>query len=164
MTHFAFLTNVHVVNVVQNTYLTVAYLEGLGSWASSVAEKFRDTENSLTAELHVLELSLSKLQSEVSAKASIFQQQRETDERTESDLRERIDDQTNRFQEDLKRKQAEKKRYTTMLQEIEQMHTSTMSSMTARQRDLRVKLEAEREAVLTEQVIGIKILAMMFTI
>jgi uncharacterized protein (DUF342 family) len=140
------------VNAVQNAYLTGPFLESLGVWASGVADKFRESENSLTTELHALELSLSKLQSEVSAKGSIFQQQRETDERAERDLRERMEEETRRFEEDLKRKQAERKRYTAMLQEIEQMHTATMASMTARQKDLRLKLELEREAVLTEQV------------
>ena len=137
---------------VHNDYLAGPFLEDLAVWTSGVIEKFREVENSLTTEAHSLELSLSKMESEVSAKRNIFLQQQQTDERMESEQRERIDEEKERFEESMRRKEAEKKRYTDMLEEITTMHQATMASMANRQKELRAKLEMERNTVLEEQV------------
>ncbi|CAE7685067.1 unnamed protein product [Symbiodinium microadriaticum] len=120
-------------------------------WASGVADDFRNAETAFTAEIHALELNLSKLGSEVAAKGSIFMQQKESDDRVESDLRERIEEEKRRYDDVCRRKEAEKRRYTVMLGEISQMHAATIASMTSRQKELRLKLEREREIVLEEQ-------------
>lgn len=136
---------------VQNQYLGGKMLEDVSSWASTTAEYFRSTETILTKDFHELEITSSTLQATVTTKEAMFKQQELSDERTEGDLRERIEEEKTRFEEDIKRKDVEAKRYQEMLKDLMEMHTSTMEAMTTRQKDLRLKLEAEREAVINEQ-------------
>jgi hypothetical protein len=126
-------------------------LEEISSWASSTAEHLRATETSLTRDLHQLELDVSTAQSTVTTKELILKQQEMSDERTENELRERIDEERLRSEEDLKRKAVEIARYGDMLRDLNEMHTVTMEGMQARQRELRQQLEIEREAVINEQ-------------
>lgn len=143
---------VNIVYTVQNVFLANDFLEDLSTWAGGVTDSFRTAETSVTAELHALELRMSTLSSEVSAKRSIFRQQKESDDRVESDLRERMEEEKGRHEENVRRKESERRRYAAMLEEISQMHAATMASMTTRQKELRAKLEREREIVLEEQV------------
>lgn len=126
-------------------------LEDISSWASSTAEFLRVTETALTSELHQLELEVSTAQSTVTTKDLILKQQEMSDERTENELRERIDEERSRSEEELKRKAVEINRYQEMLRDLNDMHHMTMESMKTRQQELRAQLEIERESVINEQ-------------
>jgi hypothetical protein len=136
---------------VQNQFLSTRMLDEISSWASSTAEHLRATETSLTRDLHQLELDVSTAQSTVSTKELILKQQQLSDERTENELRERIDEERQRSEDDLKRKAVEITRYGDMLRDLNEMHSATMEGMRTRQRELRQQLELEREAVINEQ-------------
>jgi len=136
---------------VQNSAMSGRILDEVSTWASSVADSFRSAETKVTAELHELELGISTVKATLSAKRTMLERQIASNERAEAELRERIADEEDRFEKDIKRKDAEKKRYEEMLQDIVEMHKATMVSLTARQKDLRTQLEVEREAALSEQ-------------
>lgn len=146
-----FIAHAALVWDVQSQYLSNRLLEEISTWASTTSEYLRNTETSLTNEIHSLELDLSTIQSTVSTKELILQQQEANDERVENELHQRFDDEKDRFQEEISRKIVEINRYRSMLQDLNDMHTATMTNMKAKQQDLRSKLELEREHVINEQ-------------
>jgi hypothetical protein len=126
-------------------------MEELCAWGSNVADYFRNAENDIRTNLDSIKRDTNELSALLSARNMLLDQQTKSNQWAENEIKDRIKQENDAYNEESKRRDNEIGRYESMLKDVMAMHQAAVLKLREKQDKLRKRLEEEREAVLEEQ-------------
>ena len=139
------------LKVVLMKFLTTKMLDEVVNWGGAVAESIRQAGNTLQHELDLLKRDVDGVQSRITTKTALVDQQKQSSERSIKSLNDLLVNEEQRHAADMERKLTEINRYETMHSDLMSMHKQAMDAMELRASTLREKLSHERDNLVQEE-------------